>query len=368
MQSGVLNSENLSQIFRGLSQKRRHGTLEINYADQVQRVLFAQGKIVEVIGTVNPVHEVLELLQAADVIPASTGPVQVQRYGDLLLCGRTNGAAGDSIEPSVVRRAVKHRVLDRLYRLNLDVGAFYTFKVEMIEYDREFCPAISVGQLLLDFVALKDDARQFLATFPDDAVIGRARAPGRALTEEESVIYALTEHSITLNDIRRRSMLSGYHLQDALLSLHGQGCIGVMEDAPPPTPEVSANGGEAGDGMFAAFDSLIESVGTELENIVEPAPAETKSAPLVTEGDVTQRVVQPRPAVAREARPAAEPPKKAAAQAAPKISLGMRLNIWNAQLLRSQVTAHCVVFFLLLAALLAPLLLWVDAIRAFGDF
>ena len=47
MQAGVVTEENFAQILRGISQKRRHGVLEMHSGDAVVEISFYQGKIVD---------------------------------------------------------------------------------------------------------------------------------------------------------------------------------------------------------------------------------------------------------------------------------------------------------------------------------
>ena len=66
MQSGVINKDNFAQVFRGISQRRQQGTMEVHSKETIYKLQLIQGKIVEMSEAgVSPVHEVAEILKNA---------------------------------------------------------------------------------------------------------------------------------------------------------------------------------------------------------------------------------------------------------------------------------------------------------------
>lgn len=228
METGVVSSENISNLLRGISQRRRQGTLEINYPDTKFQIFFVQGKVVDLAQQgVSKVSEIIQCLKDAGYLDPSLN-VSAQSYTELF---KNLEAQQVAVQQDLFSLVVKHRILDRFYALDMSHGAYYTFDVQMIEYDRDFCPSISVGQLLLDLVAMNTDAPRFNSLFGEDVIVVRSDVGSSALSEEEQVLMHHIEDGIRIADLRRRSLLSRYHFQEALLALHERGLIGTRRDS-----------------------------------------------------------------------------------------------------------------------------------------
>lgn|GEM_PF-4720067 len=264
MESGAINRENLSSILRSLSQRRRQGTLEINEGEKQLKILFFQGKIVEVLhGSVPPAEEVAELLEAADLIKEVRG-LNFKDYADLF-SKLPSLAVGSAVDETLFKRVIKHRILNGVYALENLTQAYYVFKVQMVEYERDYAPLISVGQVLLDLVALANEGGRFAAAFMPGAVIRVGENPGQPLSEEESVLIELIGEGIGVEQLRRRSMLSRYHFQDALLSMLDRGVVAVTAGPAAQSAAVKL----AGEELLAALDRSIDKAFAEESKLVK---------------------------------------------------------------------------------------------------
>ncbi|RIL08469.1 MAG: hypothetical protein DCC75_08820, partial [Proteobacteria bacterium] len=149
MDTGALTQESLSGIFRAISQRRRQGVLEIEHPVAPTQIYFVQGKVAEVRrGGRSPVMEVCQAIIRAGLL-AELPNDPLHSYEELL---RHLAVSGSGVGGDRLRMIIKHRVLDGLYSINLDGGAYYNFKVLMVDCEREFAPMISIGQVLLDLV------------------------------------------------------------------------------------------------------------------------------------------------------------------------------------------------------------------------
>ncbi len=268
METGVINEENLSGLLRNLSQRRRNGVLEITYPDYVMSLHFNKGKVVDAsLSTIAPCAEIVALLKAAEFLPANAEP-QAQNYSELFR--ELNNFT--VVDEDFFRRVVRHFVLEKLYSLDLTKGAYYSFRVQMVEGDKSFSPAVSAGQLLLDFVALQTDADRFKATFDGGQTISRGDVPG-ALSEEEKAIYEALLVPRSLGQLRARALLSRFHFQDALLSMFERGAVVIGDTAPDKQLDQNLKS----DSMSDRLDDLVSNVAAvaeaELESDSEDAVA-----------------------------------------------------------------------------------------------
>ena len=237
MQSGVLSADNLPDLLRGISQRRRQGVLEVHGSEGVTSVRFVQGRIVEVIAPqLTPIQEVVQWLSLAGYRVGDVKSYQEKYYSELLerlvrdQASADGGVSSKPITQEVLSGIIKHRILERLYALDVGAGSMYSFKVQMVETERDFSPSISVGQLLLDLVELASEREEFTALFPVDSYAKIANADAADTDDERSVLTAINAGAV-LDDVAARSLLSSYHLRHALLGLLRRGAITVQEAA-----------------------------------------------------------------------------------------------------------------------------------------
>ncbi|MCO6430246.1 MAG: hypothetical protein J5J00_05245 [Deltaproteobacteria bacterium] len=228
MLTGMLNSENLSSVLRGISQKRQNGLMEISFPDGAVTVVFSAGKVVDFIDPVSPgCSEVMRRLSNAGYGEEIDDVGEMETYSDLFRALNNRSGEHRLVDEETFKKVIRHRILDRLYMLNLDHSAIYSFKIQMPEYDRDFSPAISVGQILLDRVALETDGERFVKRFKPGCMIALSTSGGDALSEEEQAVFAALDKPRTLEELRSRLILSCYHFQSALLSLFDRAALDV---------------------------------------------------------------------------------------------------------------------------------------------
>src|SRR3954468_12737548 len=84
MHSGVVTTENLGEILRGLSQRRRQGVLEISRGSSSTRISFVAGRIVDVsVDGRSPIEDVTEALRGADIVGQDFEIAPEATYSDL---------------------------------------------------------------------------------------------------------------------------------------------------------------------------------------------------------------------------------------------------------------------------------------------
>ncbi len=244
METGLVSEESLQTILRQIGQKRRQGVLELSYPDRKCEVWFQQGKAVEaLISGETPAHETLELLRRGLVVAegfqwsphgetsksGNEGKPDCQSfsgyYRDLFL---QLAQSGNELDAEVYRRVIRQRILDQVYSLELEGEAVYRFHPQMVEVDREFAPTISVGQLLLDLVALPHNKEHYHSIFPAGSWVSRTEVPEGVLTVEERILYDCLEPPLSCEHLRERAMLSDFHFMDGLLALHERGLVATQ--------------------------------------------------------------------------------------------------------------------------------------------
>lgn len=346
MHTGVSSQESLSQVLRNISQRRRQGVLELHFGDRVVHVHFVQGKIVELAERGSaPAQEIANILVAANLLSPQFA-AGINSYQDLLLPLQVGAASAGTTPKELVKRAVRHRILSKLYLLDLDSPALHSFDSTMVEYQRDFAPSISVGQLLLDIVALHSDRSKFLSIFGSNMLLSRGEAEPTSLSEEEMLLHSLLAQAQDLDSLRLRSMLSEYAFQDALLRMHEQKHLTLHQ--------AESSGEEFLDEKLlnhldAAIDEVFEDEGFSI-------PAQEQSAP--------------QSQVASEAAPELSILRDGATDTdrSAFISRGIkrRLALASARALHMHWVPAFVMALFLLSTLLVPLFLWHRVFEAFA--
>ena len=332
MESGVVTTESLSQLLRNISQRRRQGTLSVRSAKHEVRVLFLQGRVVSVADTrISESAAVEERLRRAAFM-ASDRPTGLSSWAEILAA--VGQKVGATLATQVVQRAYRAEMLDRLYALNAESGAVFNFSSHMVEYEKDLAPNISVGQLLLDLVALESDGAQFEKIFPGDRLVSRNPSVDAAVSEEEGEILQQLTQETSVADIWGQVLLSRYHFMEAMLSLHERGLISAGERVPSTTNPVGATPA-FGEDIFAMLDkSIDETVAAEVDE--DPAPT-------------------------------VELPPLGVAAAAPQVQ-GFResLSMISARWLQSSAVPSSITWLALAAGMLAPFTLWWHVFEFFG--
>lgn len=244
MLSGVLTSDSLTQAFRSLSQKRRHGVLDIASPTGQFLIYFYNGKI---IGAQTPEHPfvnvVCDKLKGAEAISpdlCETLKSTVQELPELyrVLVGR------NIVSLEHFLRAKRAYEMDILYGLRKLQGGVFKFNSKIVDVDDSLALSVAPGQLLLDMVEL-DAAESRLekdlkATLTSDVCVVPLGSAGPDLSDEEAEVWRTLEITHCVREIRDRALLSEYQLTEALLGLLERRLI-----APGPTGSAPNHGARA---------------------------------------------------------------------------------------------------------------------------
>jgi hypothetical protein len=333
MQSGVLSADNLPDVLRGISQRRRQGVLEIQGSEGITTIRFVQGRVVEAFSSrLTPVQECIEWLQWAGYPVKDPKDYTEVNYQELAIRLQAELKADLSVSTTLLAHVVKHRVLERLYKLDVGTGSLYSFKVQMVEQEKGFSPNISVGQLLLDLVELNAERDHFYSRFPDTAIVRALCTPADITDEDEGVIIRSIGAGCSLAELERKCLLSSYHFKHALLSLHTAGKIEV----------VASNQMQAD--THSAVDSFVTSS-------VDAAFSDAHDAGQRGSSEGTLESL-----VGEDGTGSSESPAR-----------GLALQMLSARMLQSSAVPRALGVLFIVVGLLGPFILWSGIIFAFSE-
>ena len=334
METGVLTADSLSDVLRKTSQRKRNGVLDIQLQNETLMVAFVGGRAVEVFkNQAMPALEVVERLVAAELVPEEVWQDQETWQGsyESFMRYAQQQDWGVGLDPARVKEIIQHRVLDMLYSIPVDTGAVFSFGGRLPEYDRQFCPQISLGQLLLDLVDLEEYVTRCESLFSGDRLIVRVDDESDYLSDEEGLVLQSIREGCRLNELRRRTGLSIYAFCENLLELHEVGSVAAQDLEPD----------------IALDESVAEPVAIAGE------PAVERDDHVLAESNAAEQGVQARSSGASKRK------KKSRA----KVGVLERVN--NALLAREEALFLVSIVFLCAAAVL-PVLFWSRALIPFG--
>jgi|GEM_PF-4826511 len=245
MQSGAINSEALTQLFRSLSQKRKFGTLELLQGKEKLEISFQNGKIVRARNAdLRPWQPILERLIRAGLAQPELAELATAR--DPEIKELENFFVKECRVPvEAFKRARRGVELDILYSLrNVSAGS-YNFRAEMSAVDESSALNIAPGQLLLDYVELENDLEQFAQVFDrlesTSTTLSRRNGstPGN-LPEAARVVWNSLEAESCLKQICDLTMLSEYELRESLNTLFVKNLLSVNKSASKSVAPVKA--------------------------------------------------------------------------------------------------------------------------------
>lgn len=367
MQTGMLNSENHSHILRGISQKRQNGVLEVLYGEYNVSIYFLNGKIVEVIDSRrDPIDHQRDILDKYGYLnKTDSGQLECSTYQELFVALNSQANQSKALDENTFRMALKKRILDALYDLKLDSPAVYNLKLQMVNYDRDFAPSISVGQILLDRVSLESDSERFLNTFPESGLIKRNDLAGISLTEEERMLFDAIERDTTCTKLSESVLLSRYALQHNLLSMYDRAIIDVEQRtileasaARVLSDDILSVLEESSDRPFIEeeLQPVIDDRRSQAKVLIKNTNKETDSAD-VTSDTLLDKVYQEESILV--SMDGADIHQE---QGHLKIS---RLAMINGQLLQSEVIPNVLIFIFMVLACTLPFYLWNEIMAGF---
>lgn len=346
MHTGTAGHDPLSQVLRNISQRRRHGVLEVRLTEKSIRLSFWQGKVVDAQeeGRSGPA-EVLESLIAADLVPEGFRS-PLTSYAALRAALRADTRTSARITDAVFQRAVQQHVIGLLYSLNPDAPALTGFDSSMVEYEREFAPSVSIGQLLLDHVAMQTDRARFLGIFSGNVVIARGVETAPGLSNEESVIFEILPEPRSLGEVRRLSLFSEFALQESLLRMYENGIVRVSE-APKQMEATPLFNDDVLSNLDSAIDDVFEAEG------IQSSAAETSEEPLVDTSE-------------KDAKPLAVERTDISRQSLVSSGVKQRVALTSSRAMHMHWIVAGVMVIFLLAVVLVPLYLWQPLYEAFA--
>lgn len=224
MQTGLVTSESVSQILRGISQRRQSGSLDILTGARRVTIIFANGKIVDAFDENQPsLARLWDFLKDRDLIRTDL-PFEPQNLSDLLRCFHEDPEVDNE---AIFKTAIKSDLLNLLYDVDLADNAVCEFIPYIHDYDRDFMPGISVSQYLLDRASLESESKRFNTHFPDGSIIIKLELAGLALSTEEMILYDAIVDRSEVSEIFSRSLLSRYQIVTTLLSFYERAIIEI---------------------------------------------------------------------------------------------------------------------------------------------
>lgn len=335
MFSGVFNIDSLTQTFRDISQRRRQGALEISLVDDSrQEVHFISGRIVDVVRVgVAPALDLLERLIERHLVSESWRGRGVATYESLFDALSNEFPEFDR---DYFQLTLHHMVLDKLYTLIYQNGAYFTFNVKMIEIEKDFAPSISVGQLLLDVVALQSETERFNQIFNQDQMIKLVDLDLETLSCEERLIAeVLVDSACSISELRSRTILSSYHFAEAILSLYDHNLIQF------------GNFEQKGSGSFAELDELAQF----MDDKIDAQFADSEEPISSQESFQVEHHITEQP----DNSPRVEQREESSIE---RLSLRARFNLWNVHLLQMSWIPNLIALLVLGFAVVAPLVFW----------
>lgn len=227
MQAGTVTPETLPAALRSISQRRQQGVLEIRLVDGEIKIYFVAGRIVELsVGASSPVQDLKNRIVSAGLLKEGAEQV-LDKYEALFRELHTSGP--DTIDIESYKRMIKHRLLDKLYSLDLNNGGMFAFKIQMVQVEKDFMPSISVGQVLLDLVAYQAEKPTLSKLITEGVHVKLVTEPNYLVSEEERVLLEALTGEITIQELTNKTLLSCYHFQEAFLTLQRNGIIAVVD-------------------------------------------------------------------------------------------------------------------------------------------
>lgn len=230
MLAGIIDNENYSQVLREIAKQRRQGILSLRFPQNWVDVVFVQGKVVDVrIEGRNRVLEVRRYL--VDLFKLPQDCQQGAGSGYFEIWEGLTPEMQEQITEERFRKIIERSLHDDLIQIDWIAGALFEFKVQSVEYDKDYCPTISVGQLLLDLASFQVTSERFNQIFFRGCSVQSIE--GKAVVDSDdharSLILKQLNDPLTIEQLRWIVMLNRSRLQEELLALYDQERVRVLE-------------------------------------------------------------------------------------------------------------------------------------------
>ncbi len=288
--TGIFNGENYGDVFRFISNKRRSGTLDLTINGEVIRIAFYNGKVVDALKGQEPTAKALmDWLIDGEILGSEVAYDELSLPKELYenLVSQFPGF----MPANDFKEMVRERVLNVLFNINFKAGGYYEFRSEVPSFDRDFSPALSVGQLLIDLVSFEADESRFNELFPLDYVVRRTNIKPGALLGGESILYGLLDVPSIVEGLKRASLMSQFGFREALLSLISEGFIESIspkdlgEDIAPPSLSEFPEEEEEDNDLTSPFLAISDELEPSLQISTQDELEEIKDSTIITSSD-----------------------------------------------------------------------------------
>ena len=253
MQAGVITEDNFPQLLRSISQRRRSGILEVHDRDSVLEIVFYVGRIVDLSKNGSTLLElVVDRLKRRDLIDPTFKLAQGETYATLIQSLR---AAEQEVDSELINICLQSEALDNLYQLKLESGSYYNFRIEAVAAnDSQVFLSLSVGEILLDLVSLRDSDKIFEKHLNENQILVRGLPAEVEYTKEQQDLIWMLREPMTVSEMRLKSILSRLLFDETLLSLYSSGAVVREDDQHTVSTELTI------DNFDLAIDEIVEHV------------------------------------------------------------------------------------------------------------
>lgn len=235
--SSLYRTESISSVFRQISQKRKHGVVELIGIGESVVVGFNQGKIVSALqGAVTLEGSVASLLMEEGSLHKDNDAAS---YASLeAIAAELEKSIGEKSR-DVVRTAARKIILDTLFRVKLEGPGHYSFKVQGVEYDASFVQPLTVGQALLDAASYLQAEERFRTVFKEKDRIKATSTDAGGASESEARVLKICSCAQDVDSLSQKILLHALEMKETLLSLKEKGLVEINPKESPKdiTPE-----------------------------------------------------------------------------------------------------------------------------------
>lgn len=224
MLSGIIDSENYSQVLRSISKQKGQGILSLRFPHGSIDLFFVRGKIIDVIKEWDN-----RLERFGNFIAGYSGVERLLVAGDdfsTIWSGLSEQISG-KLTQEIFRKIIEAYVHNDLMEIDWGGGALYEFKTQSVPYQTEFNPSISVGQLLLDLAWYQANFSRFQQLFPTGSLLQLSsnwQSLGNDNELHQLVACELVE-PIAIEQLKYRLYLGDCKFSEVILDLFDKGLV-----------------------------------------------------------------------------------------------------------------------------------------------
>ncbi len=240
-----MSQEELTRVFRAVSQKRRHGILHVGDGAEALRISFHNGKIVEVLQLNYPTARAIcdrligcGFVKTEQVAPALDSELSASALYEAIV------VRNHLVKHADFMRAKTAYEMNLLYDLRKQSSGRFEFVSKVVQPDPKLALSVAPGQFLLDMVELETQDKKLSqllrgASFTD-VFLSRKKPDKSGLTENEQALYELSDGRRSLAEICRLTLLTEYQLREALVTLCDRQVVDIGRERGMTTPAIES--------------------------------------------------------------------------------------------------------------------------------